>query len=227
MSYGERNQDMKMKSYVLGSVVLAALAATAMHLSAASGATTAPGPTAAPKGSEQLVLAGGCFWGMEAVFEQLKGVSSVVAGYSGGSADTAHYEMVSTGDTGHAESVRITFDPSQISLDQLFDVFFTVAHDPTELNRQGPDEGSQYRSAIFYADDAQKTAAEAYVKHLEAAKTYSAPIVTQVVPFRAFYPAEGYHQHFVQNHPDYPYVVFNDLPKLKHLREQFPQLVKH
>lgn len=217
---------MKMKNYVFGSAVLAALVATAMHFTTASGATPAPVSTTAPKGSEQLVLAGGCFWGMEAVFEQLKGVSSVVAGYSGGSADTAHYEMVSTGETGHAESVRITFDPSQISLDQLFDVFFTVAHDPTELDRQGPDEGSQYRSVIFYADDAQKSAAEAYVKHLEAAKTYSAPIVTQIVPFRAFYPAEAYHQHFVQNHPDYPYVVFNDLPKLKHLREQFPQLVK-
>lgn len=213
-----------MKNYVIASALVAASVAAVVHLSAASGATTAP--TTAPKGSQQLVLAGGCFWGMEAVFEQLKGVSSVVAGYSGGSADTAHYETVSTGETGHAESVRITFDPSQISLDQLFDVFFTVAHDPTELNRQGPDDGSQYRSVIFYADDAQKNAAEAYVKHLEAAKAFSAPIVTQIVQFRAFYPAESYHQHFVQNHPDYPYVVFNDLPKLKHLREQFPQLVK-
>ena len=226
MPAAKRIQDMKMKRYVFGSIVLAALAVAAMHLSPASGATPASASTAAPKGSEQLVLAGGCFWGMEAVFEQLKGVSSVVAGYSGGSADTAHYDIVSTGETGHAESVQITFDPSQISLDQLFDVFFTVAHDPTELDRQGPDDGSQYRSAIFYANDAQKSAAEAYVKHLEAVKTFSAPIVTQIVQFRAFYPAEAYHQHFVQNHPDYPYVVFNDLPKLKHLREQFPQLVK-
>jgi len=214
-----------MKNYAFGSAALAALLATAIHLGTASGATPAPSSTT-PKGSEQLVLSGGCFWGMEAVFEQLKGVSSVVAGYSGGSADTAHYDMVSTGETGHAESVRITFDPSQISLDQLFDVFFLVAHDPTELDRQGPDDGSQYRSVIFYAGDAQKKAAEAYVKHLEAAKTYGAPVVTQIVPFRAFYPAESYHQHFVQNHPDYPYVVFNDLPKLKHLRQQFPQLLK-
>jgi peptide-methionine (S)-S-oxide reductase len=217
---------MKMKNYVFGAALLAATIATAIHLNAASGATPAPTSTAAPKGSQQLVLAGGCFWGMEAVFEQLKGVSSVVAGYSGGSADTAHYEMVSTGETGHAESVRIVFDPSQISLDQLFDVFFLVAHDPTELDRQGPDEGSQYRSVIFYADDAQKSGAEGYVKHLEAAKTFGAPIVTQIVPLRAFYPAEAYHQHFVQNHPDYPYVAFNDLPKLKRLREQYPQLVK-
>lgn len=217
-----------MKNYVLGSAAFAALIAIAVHFgsASASGASATPTSTTVPKGSQQLVLAGGCFWGMEAVFEQLKGVSSVVAGYSGGSADTAHYEMVGTGETGHAESVRITFDPSQISLDQLFDVFFLVAHDPTELDRQGPDEGSQYRSVIFYADDAQKSAAEAYVKHLEAAKTFSSPIVTQIVPFKAFYPAEGYHQHFVQNHPDYPYVVFNDLPKLKHLRELYPQLVK-
>ena len=217
---------MKMKNYVLSSALLVAVIATAVHFGTASGATAAPSSTTAPKGSQQLVLAGGCFWGMEAVFEQLKGVSSVVAGYSGGSSDTAHYEMVSTGDTGHAESVRITFDPTQISLDQLYDVFFHVAHDPTELDRQGPDEGSQYRSVIFYADDAQKTAAEAYVKKLEAAKTFGSPIVTQIVPLRAFYPAEDYHQHFVQNHPDYPYVVFNDLPKLKHLRDQYPQLVK-
>src|SRR5215469_14342278 len=217
---------MKMKNYAIGVGALAAIVATAIHYGTASGATPVAASTTAPKGSEQLVLSGGCFWGMEAVFEQLKGVSNVVAGYSGGSADTAHYDMVSTGDTGHAESVQITFDPSQISLDQLFDVFFLVAHDPTELDRQGPDDGSQYRSVIFYAGDAQKSAAEAYVKHLEAAKTYSSPIVTQIVQFRAFYPAEAYHQHFVQNHPDYPYVVFNDLPKLKHLREQFPQLVK-
>jgi peptide-methionine (S)-S-oxide reductase len=217
---------MKMKNYVLWPAVLVALIATAIHFGTVSGAAAAPSSTAAPKGSQQLVLSGGCFWGMEAVFEQLKGVSSVVAGYSGGSADTAHYEMVSTGETGHAESVRITFDPSQITLDQLYDVFFHVAHDPTELDRQGPDEGSQYRSVIFYADDAQKSAAEAYVKRLEAAKTFGSPIVTQIVPLRAFYPAEAYHQHFVQNHQDYPYVVFNDLPKLKHLREQYPQLVK-
>src|SRR4029077_6638641 len=131
-------------------------------------------------------------------------------------------EMVSTGDTGHAESIRITFDPAQISLDRLFDVFFLVAHDPTELDRQGPDEGTQYRSVVFYSGEEQKKAAESYVKHLEDAKTFASPIVTQIVPLKAFYPAEDYHQHFVQQHPDYPYVVFNDLPKLKHLREQYP-----
>ena len=211
--------------------IIAALAAVVWLLraiapSGASAASAAPAATAAPKGSEQLVLAGGCFWGMEAVFEQLKGVSDVVAGYSGGAADTAHYEMVSTGQTGHAESVEITYDPSKITLDQLFGVFFLVAHDPTELDRQGPDDGSQYRSVVFYADAVQKKAAEAYVQRLTDAKTFSAPIVTQIVPFKAFYPAEAYHQHFVEQHPDYPYVVFNDLPKLKRLHETFPDLVK-
>src|SRR5215469_16012419 len=217
---------MKMKNYAIGVGALAAIVATAMHLSPASGATPASASTAAPKGSEQLVLAGGCFWGMEAVFEQLKGVSSVVSGFSGGAASTAHYDMVSNGDTGHAESVQITFDPSQISLDQLFEIYFRVAHDPTELNYQGPDQGTQYRSAIFYANDAQKDAALAYIKRLQDAKTFSRPIVTQVVALKGFYPAEQYHQHFVQLHPDYPYVVYNDLPKLKALRADYPQLVK-
>lgn len=180
----------------------------------------------APAQSETVVLAGGCFWGMEAVFESLKGVTSVVSGYSGGSAKTAHYEMVSTGLTGHAESVNITFIPSQISFDQILSVFFLVAHDPTELNRQGPDEGSQYRSAIFYATPAQKAAAEAYIRRLEDAKTYRDRIVTQVMPLRGFYPAEDYHQHFVARNPTYPYVVFNDLPKLRNLRQRFPDLVK-
>jgi peptide-methionine (S)-S-oxide reductase len=179
-----------------------------------------------PAGSQRVVLAGGCFWGMEAVFESLKGVTSAVAGYSGGSRDTAHYEMVSTGDTGHAESVEVTYDPSQISFGQLLAVYFLVAHDPTELDRQGPDEGSQYRSAIFYSTDEQKTAAQSYIARLEEQKVFDNPIVTQVVPLVAFYPAEEYHQHFVQRHPDYPYVVYNDLPKLAHLRQEFPQLVK-
>ncbi len=197
----------------------------ALQLVAAQAAPA--GTTVAPKHeSEQIVLAGGCFWGMEAVFERLKGVSNVVAGYAGGSKATAHYEIVSTGFTGHAESVQITFDPSQISLQQLFQVYFYVAHDPTELDRQGPDEGKQYRSAIFYSNGAQKQAALDYIAQLERLKAYPHPIVTQVVPLPAFYPAEGYHQHFVTNHPDNPYVAYNDLPKLEQLRKQFPQLVK-
>ncbi len=172
------------------------------------------------------MLAGGCFWGMEAVFEQLRGVSNVVSGFSGGSAATAHYETVSTGTTGHAESVQITYDPSVISYRELLRVYFTVAHDPTELNYQGPDHGTQYRSAIFYANDAQKRDADAMIGELTAQHAFSAPIVTKVVPLVAFYPAEAYHQHFVQKNPDDPYVVYNDLPKLADLRKRFPALLK-
>lgn len=192
------------------------------------GCTTAgqAATAAAPKGSEKVVLAGGCFWGMEGVFESLKGVSNVVSGYSGGSAATAHYEIVSTGETGHAESVEVTYDPSKISFDQLLQVYFFVAHDPTELNRQGPDTGTQYRSVIFYTTVQQQSAALGFIKRLESGKKFDAPIVTQVVPLKAFYPAEAYHQHFLQHNPTYPYIVFNDLPKLQHLRQQFPALVK-
>ena len=224
----ERISSMSTKRITTFLAVAAAVTLFALgrHTLAVAGGDAMATPAPVPKGSEQLVLAGGCFWGMEAVFEQLKGVSSVVAGFSGGTSSTAHYETVSGGDTGHAESVQITFDPSQISLDQLFEVYFLVAHDPTELNYQGPDQGTQYRSVVIYANDAQKNAALAYIKRLQDAKTFDRPIVTQVVPLKGFYPAEQYHQHFVQLHPDYPYVVFNDLPKLKHLREQYPQLLK-
>jgi peptide-methionine (S)-S-oxide reductase len=179
---------------------------------------------AAPQ--ERVVLAGGCFWGMEAVFDSLKGVTRVVSGYSGGNAAMAHYEIVSTGMTGHAESVEITYDPSRVSFAQLLKVYFLVAHDPTELNRQGPDEGTQYRSAIFYTTPQQKATAESTIRQLARAKTYAAPIVTQVVPLRAFYPAEAYHQHFIEHHPDDQYVVYNDLPKLEQLHHRFPELVK-
>ena len=184
------------------------------------GAATKAGP------AQTVVLAGGCFWGMEAVFEQLKGVSKVVSGYSGGNALTAHYELVSTSTTGHAESVEITYDPGTISFGQLLRVYFSVAHDPTELNRQGPDEGSQYRSEIFYTTGEQRREAEAYIKQLTAAKVFPAPIVTQLAALHGFYPAEAYHQHFVARNPDYPYVAYNDIPKLKQLREEYPQLVR-
>ena len=163
---------------------------------------------------------------MEAVFESLKGVSSAVSGYAGGSQNTAHYEIVSTGETGHAESVEITYDPAQISFQQLLTVFFLVAHDPTELNRQGPDEGTQYRSAIFFTTDAQRQTAAAYMLQLARDHVFSRPIVTELVPLQAFYAAENYHQHFVARNPYYPYVVVNDLPKLAQLRKQYPQLVK-
>ena len=180
---------------------------------------------AAPQ-RETAVFAGGCFWGVEAVFEQLRGVSGVVAGFSGGSAATAHYDIVSTGTTGHAESVQVTFDPSVISYRDLLRVFFTVAHDPTELNYQGPDHGTQYRSSIFYANVAQQRDADAMIRDLAAHLAYPAPIVTKVVPLVAFYPAEAYHQHFVERNPDYPYVVYNDLPKLAELHKRFPGLLK-
>jgi peptide-methionine (S)-S-oxide reductase len=181
-------------------------------------------PLAKVKGSETVVLAGGCFWGIQAVFEHVKGVSAVTAGYSGGSADTAQYETVSNGTTGHAESVKIAYDPSQISYGQLLKVYFSVAHDPTQLNRQGPDEGTQYRSAIFYGTDDQKGIAQAYIDQLNKAKVFSRPIVTQVVALKAFYAAEDYHQDYAVHHPDDLYIRINDLPKVEHLREQLPEL---
>lgn len=184
-------------------------------------------PAPATKQKATVVVAGGCFWGVEAIFDRLKGVSEVVSGYAGGSKMTAHYEVVGSGMTGHAESVKITYDPTQISYGQLLEVYFSVAHDPTQLNRQGPDEGTQYRSAIFYSSDDQKRVAEAYIDQLNKAKVFPRPIVTQVVALKGFYDAEEYHQHFLDRHPDYPYCVYNDLPKLKHLKEQFPQLLKH
>ena len=183
-------------------------------------------PSSPARGNQIAVLAGGCFWGVDAVFKHVRGVSSVVSGYSGGSAETAQYEIVSTGETGHAESVKITYDPSQISYAKLLRIFFSVATDPTELNRQGPDEGTQYRSVIFYADECQRRIAEAYIAQLNQAKVFSEPIVTRVVPLNAFYPAEAYHQNYLERHPDQPYIVFNDLPKLARLQKQFPDLYR-
>ncbi len=171
-------------------------------------------------------FAGGCFWGVDAVFKHVKGVDSVVSGYSGGSADTAQYETVSSGRTGHAESVKITYDPSQILYGELLRIFFSVATNPTQLNRQGPDTGTQYRSVIFYATEDQKQTALAYIDQLNKAKVFSRAIVTQVVSLKAFYPAEQYHQNFLERHPHYPYIVFNDLPKLRQLQKQFPDLYK-
>lgn len=178
------------------------------------------------KNKEIAVLAGGCFWGVDAVFKNVKGVMDVVSGYAGGEKSTAEYETVSTGRTGHAESVQITYDPSQITFGQLLKVYFAVAHDPTELNRQGPDSGTQYRSAIFYTNDEQKRIAQAYIDQLDKARTFPKKIVTQVAPLKAFYAAEGYHQNFLERNPNYPYIVFNDLPKLKALKQQFPQMCK-
>jgi peptide-methionine (S)-S-oxide reductase len=185
------------------------------------------------KKSETAVFAGGCFWGVEAVFDAVKGVSDAVSGYAGGSKANAHYEIVSSGTTGHAESVQITYDPSQISFGQLLKVYFSVAHDPTQLNRQGPDEGTQYRSEVFYTSEEQKRIVEAYIQQLNAAKVFNKPIVTKVAPLQAFYQAEDYHQdylvHCEQHLPTCTnprYIAINDVPKVAALHEQFPGLVK-
>ena len=183
-------------------------------------------PLATTKGQDTLVLAGGCFWGVDAVFKHVKGVSKVTSGYSGGAASTAKYEVVSSGQTGHAEAVEIVYDPAQVSVGQLLKVFFSVAHDPTQLNRQGPDHGTQYRSAIFYRDDAQKKVVQAYIDQLGAAKIYPDKIVTQVAPLVAFYPAEDYHQNYLALHPNQPYIVINDLPKVEALKTKFPALYR-
>jgi peptide-methionine (S)-S-oxide reductase len=194
---------------------------------AGNGAFPAPAvdaPMAKTSSQQSTVVAGGCFWGLQAVFQHVKGVVSVTSGYAGGSSLTAHYEVVSTGATGHAESVQIVYDPSQVTYGELLRVFFSVAHDPTELNRQGPDEGTQYRSSIFYNSDEQKHIAEAYIAQLDKAKIFPRPIVTQVVPLKGFYAAEAYHQNYAANHPDNLYIVYNDAPKVAQLRKQFPDL---
>jgi peptide-methionine (S)-S-oxide reductase len=192
---------------------------------AATAAMPAPVVDAArAKGEQTAVVAGGCFWGIQAVFQHVKGVTKAVSGYSGGDSKTAEYEVVSTGETGHAESVQITYDSSQVSFGQLLQVFFSVALDPTQLNRQGPDSGTQYRSVIFYSNDEQKKIAEAYLAQLDKAKVFPRPIVTQVVPLKAFYPAEGYHQDYATRHPDDPYIVFNDAPKVARLRQLLPAI---
>jgi peptide-methionine (S)-S-oxide reductase len=177
-----------------------------------------------PPTQQTAVFAGGCFWGVDAVFKHVKGVTDVVSGYTGGAAATAHYEMVSQGNTGHAESVRVHFNPQQVSYQELLQVFFNVAHDPTQLNRQGPDTGSQYRSAIFYTSEEQHKIAQDYIKKLTVERAFDDPIVTQVVPLQQFYPAEEHHQNYLALHPYQPYIIFNDMPKLANLREKFPSL---
>jgi peptide-methionine (S)-S-oxide reductase len=208
---------------------------TTMFLNACSAANASavavPNPKidaqlATSKGEQTAVFAGGCFWGVEAVFDRVKGVVKAESGYAGGEGDTAQYETVSSGDTGHAESVRVVYDPSQITYGQLLKVFFAVAHDPTELNRQGPDVGTQYRSAIFYTTDEQKRIAETYIQQLDQAKVFGEKIVTQVAPLKRFYEAEGYHQNYLVNHPNEPYIVYNDMPKLENLKKLLPELCK-
>ena len=206
----------------LGVAFIAAIQACA----AATAPLPAPAidiPAASAKSPQTAVFAGGCFWGVEAVFRHVKGVTKAVSGYAGGGAKSADYELVSTGMTGHAESVEVTYDPAQVSYGELLRIFFSVAHDPTQLNRQGPDSGTQYRSAIFYVSDDQKRVAQAYIEQLGQAKAYSSPIVTQVAALPAFYAAEAYHQNYLALHPTQPYIVYNDLPKLAQLKQQFPE----
>jgi peptide-methionine (S)-S-oxide reductase len=190
-------------------------------------AAVAPTPekaAAQSKGLQTAVFAGGCFWGIEAVFEHVKGVTDARSGYAGGEKRTAEYERVSDGDTGHAESVKVTFDPSKVSYRELLTVFFTVAHDPTEVNRQGPDVGKQYRSAIFYLNDEQKKLATDYIDNINRSKALPKPVATEVAPLKEFYEAEAYHQDYLAQHPDQPYIVYNDLPKLEALKKKFPDL---
>ena len=181
-------------------------------------------PPKAPGEPQTAVLAGGCFWGVEGVFEHVRGVKSVKSGYAGGTRVTAQYDIVSSGGTDHAESVQIVFDPAELSYGEILRIFFSVVHDPTQLNRQGPDRGKQYRSAIFYADDIQRDIATRYIAQLEEAKLYPGKIVTRVDPLKAFYPAETYHQDFIEKNPHYPYVVYNDLPKIQNLKKEFPDV---
>lgn len=181
-------------------------------------------PKAAQSSEQTVVVAGGCFWGIQAVFQHVKGVTKATSGYAGGKASTAEYEVVSMGNTGHAESVEVTYDPSKVTFGELLQVFFSVAHDPTQLNRQGPDDGTQYRSVIFYTSDEQKKIADAYIAQLDAAKVFPQKIVTQVTPLQGFYRAEAYHQNYAANNPTSPYIMFNDAPKVSNLKKEFPAL---
>ncbi|WP_024506238.1 peptide-methionine (S)-S-oxide reductase MsrA [Bradyrhizobium sp. ARR65] len=208
---------------------IGALAITAFVLSpalAAEDAVVIPAPATdlpASEGVQSVVLSGGCFWGVQGVFQHTKGVVSAVSGYAGGSKANAQYDLVSTGTTGHAESVQVKYDPREISYGKILQIFFSVVHDPTQLNRQGPDTGSQYRSAIFTTTDAQKKVAEAYIAQLDAAKVYPKPIVTKIGALQGFYPAEAYHQDYLTLHPNQPYIAYNDLPKIENLKRIFAE----
>lgn len=218
MSFEFRSMNTRLPALVAR---LALAVVITVHQVSAFAESKALGATSA---MQTAVFAGGCFWGVDAVFKHVKGVASVESGYAGGSADKANYEAVSSGQTGHAEAVRVRFNLAQISYQQLLDVFFVVAHDPTQLNRQGPDVGSQYRSAIFFTDPEQQKIANEQIRKLTADRTFGKPIVTQVGALQQFYPAEQYHQNYLALHPTQPYIVINDLPKVEHLRKQFPAL---
>ena len=217
----------KQSRYRLAAWAAIVLLSAVQACGVASGSPAMPAPAldiaaSSVKAPQTAVFAGGCFWGVEAVYRHVKGVKSAVSGYAGGSATTASYMVVSTGTTGHAESVQVTYDPAQVSYGELLRIFFSVAHDPTQLNRQGPDHGTQYRSAIFVSNDDQKRVAQAYIEQLGQAKVFDRPIVTEVTVLPAFYPAEAYHQNYLALHTTEPYIVFNDLPKIAALKQQFP-----
>ncbi len=211
-------------------LAFAALALLAAPVDAGERAVSLPPPSYDPapasEGIQKLVVAGGCFWGVQGVFQHVKGVSRAVSGYAGGAEQTAHYNLVSQGDTGHAESVEVTYDPKAVSLGRLLQVYFSVAHDPTQLNRQGPDEGTQYRSAIFVSSPEQEKVARQYIAQLSKTKTFDAPVATKLEPLARFYPAEAYHQDYLIQHPRAPYIVYNDLPKIGNLKKLFPDLYR-
>jgi peptide-methionine (S)-S-oxide reductase len=212
-------------SVLFGAALLSAASVMLAHSSGADEWRAIPAPTVDPPlaaSSEVAVLAGGCFWGVQGVFQHVEGVGNAISGYAGGEQKTADYETVSSGVTGHAESVQVTFDPRKISYARILQIFFSVAHDPTQLNRQGPDVGTQYRSAIFPTSAAQAETAKAYIAQLDQAHAFDEPIVTRIEPDRAFYPAEAYHQDFLTRHPTYPYIAINDLPKVAALKRLFP-----
>jgi peptide-methionine (S)-S-oxide reductase len=216
---------------IFAALLLGAGLALRVLPSAAEGARSIPPPVldepANPQAtSEVAILAGGCFWGVQGVFQHVEGVMNAVSGYAGGAAETAHYEMVSSNTTGHAESVRVTFDPRRISYGRILQIYFSVAHDPIELNRQGPDVGAQYRSAIFPTKPEQTQIAEAYIAQLSQEHVFNAPIVTKTEPGHDFYPAEGYHQDFLTRNPRDPYIIINDLPKIENLKRMFPDLYR-
>lgn len=216
-----------MKRRFLSLVVFAVMTA---QLAAQERAVSLPPPLKDPfpvsEGQQKLVIAGGCFWGVQGVFQHVNGVSRAVSGYAGGTEKTAHYSLVSNGDTGHAEAVEITYDPKIVSLGKLLQIYFSVAHDPTQLNRQGPDEGTQYRSAIFVSSPQQREIAGDYIAQLSATAAFDAPIATKLEPFSHFYPAEAYHQDYLVRHPHAPYILHNDLPKIENLKKRFPDLYR-
>ncbi len=218
--------------HLVPALICLPLAALAAGPAAAEPAVAIPAPShdaaALPDaGLQRIVLAGGCFWGVQAVFQHAKGVTAAVSGYAGGDKSTAHYELVGTGSTGHAESVAVTYDPKQISYGKILQIYFSVAHNPTELNYQGPDHGTQYRSAIFYANDEQKRLAESYIAELDKTHAFGEPIVTKLEPLKGFYAAEDYHQDFAVLHPSYPYIVFNDAPKVVNLKRLFADVYRN